>query len=93
MKNFKLKIGDGHLRVFAGRNPPNSDLFIYVFTNRKLINNMQSGLEFEVFKWVDADKEGKCKIVNLEEGAEFHDRPIDPGDEEHKVRTQPRNND
>jgi hypothetical protein len=62
MQDFKLKIEDGHLRVFAGRTPNScgnkqvnlkDDLFIYVFTNRKLTNNLQSGLEVEVFKWVE----------------------------------------
>lgn len=73
VSKFKLKIEDDHLRVFAGRNPPSSDLFIYMFTNIKLINNMQSTTEVEVFKWVE--NEGKCEIADLEEDASFLDRP------------------
>lgn len=73
VSKFKLKIEDSHLRVFAGRNPPSSDLFIYMFTNIKLINNMQSATEVEVFKWVE--KGGKCEIADLVEPASFHDRP------------------
>ena len=93
IRQFKLKIEDSHLRVFAHRNPPamteiktalgsgpskeakkeddwkkwlgllkgvkENDLYIYVLTNRKLNNNMQSPLEVEVFKWSDQGVETK----------------------------------
>lgn len=92
IRQFKLKIEDSHLRVFAHRNPPamvdiktalgsglskekkeddwkkwlgllkgvkENDLYIYVLTNRKLNNNMQSPIEVEVFKWSDQGVETK----------------------------------
>jgi hypothetical protein len=40
--------------VFAVRN--SKELFIYVLTNRRLINNMQSTVEIEVWKWTDCNK-------------------------------------
>lgn len=76
MKEFRLKVDDDHLRVFAWRNPPvlgserdasrRDDLFIYMFTNRKLINNMQSTLEVEILRWND----DRGRIEPLEETAE-----------------------
>jgi hypothetical protein len=43
---------EGHLNIFAVRNT--NTLYFYVLTNRKLINNMQSTIEVEVWKWNDA---------------------------------------
>ena len=98
MSKYKLKIEDDHLRVFAGRNPPHSDFFIYMFTNRKLINNMQSTTEVEIFKWVE--KNGKCEIADLEEPKAgdciFHDRPKeelkDPSNNQIKVKDEVKGN-
>jgi len=53
MREYKLKIDHNHLRVFAGRYPSAGAFYIYVFINRRLINNMQSPLEIEVLKWND----------------------------------------
>lgn len=36
--------------MFAIKGTNNKDVFIYVFTNRKKLNNMQSPLEVEVWK-------------------------------------------
>jgi hypothetical protein len=42
---FKLKIAEQHLNVFAIKGTNKDEVFIYVFTNRKKLNNMQSPLE------------------------------------------------
>lgn len=51
METYRYRIPAEHLNVFATRNPTSSDLFIYCFSNRRLINNMHSSLEIEVLKW------------------------------------------
>ena len=38
------------MNVFAVKSTDKNDVFIYVFTNRKKLNNMQSPLEVEVWK-------------------------------------------
>jgi hypothetical protein len=46
-----MKLPEQQINLFAVRN--SETLFFYVLTNRRLINNMQSTLEIEVWKWVD----------------------------------------
>ena len=47
--------------MHATKDNKNSDLFIYMFTNRKEQNNTQSPIEIEVFKWGDDSKKDlKC---------------------------------
>ena len=52
---FDLSISDQHLNVFAVKGTKQNgdetdELYIYVFTNRKMINNLQSTMEVEVWK-------------------------------------------
>ena len=54
LEGYKYKIPSEHVNVFATRNPVGSDLFIYVFSNRRLSNNMHSSLEVEVLKWSES---------------------------------------
>lgn len=89
MKNFKLKLHDDHLRVFAYRTPIKledakkkldvkvtaaelqlNDLYIYMLTNRRLPNNMQSTVEVEIFKWNDQGKVPDERIAILSAKAE-----------------------
>lgn len=48
---FKLYFTDQHLNLFCVKSTQSDDLFIYMFTNRRQINNMQSTLEVEVLKF------------------------------------------
>lgn len=47
--HFKLMVPADHLNVFALKSQETDVLFIYVMTNRRLITNMQSTLEIEVW--------------------------------------------
>jgi len=51
-ESFKLMIPDHHLNLFAVRD---DQLYFYVLTNRRLINNLQSALEIEIWRWNDSD--------------------------------------
>lgn len=60
---FKLYFTDQHLNLFCVKSTQSDDLFIYMFTNRRQINNMQSTLEVEVLKF---DEHARLSV--LEEG-------------------------
>ena len=51
-------VPERHLNIFAVSEA--STVYFYVFTNRKLINNMQSTLELEVWKW----NHGETQLVD-----------------------------
>ena len=51
INKIMLEISDEHLCVYSSKNTPDKSLYIYVFANRRLINNRQSPLEVEVWKW------------------------------------------
>ena len=57
--NFNLSISDQHLNMFAikGTQEKKNEVYIYVFSNRKMINNLQSTMEIEVFKLNNATNE------------------------------------
>ena len=50
-EKFKLYFTEDHLNLFCVKSSTTDDLFIYIFTNRRQINNMQSTLEIEVLKF------------------------------------------
>ena len=48
-----MPIDSEHISVFACKNDQYSQLFIYVFSNRKKNNSQQSRIEVEVWVWDD----------------------------------------
>lgn len=71
IEGYKYKIAFDHMNVFATRNPTSSDLFIYCFSNRRLVNNMNSSLEVEVLVWNEAYVGKKGEEVEKQNGNEF----------------------
>lgn len=65
-KTFLVPFNNDHMRIFASKDKTVKNkqvCYIYCLTNRQRLNNMQSCMEVEVFKFEQGDEMAKRPTV------------------------------